>query len=532
MSADNSIELSHRRKATSSSPTLPISEFEVEEERPRGVEDHHNAKNLSLGQLPPADRKNFFILVGLYLLQGIPVGLAFGSIPFILKSKLSYGQVGIFTLASYPYSLKLLWSPIVDAIYSKTFGRRKSWIIPIQFTSSFVLLWLGAAIRPYMENAEQNVGKITFFFFVLVFLCATQDIAVDGWALTLLSHPSLSYASTAQTVGLNSGYFMSFTVFLAFNSPEFANKYFRSQPSDIPLVSLSQYLTTWGIIYLVMTVLVGIFKREDAAQASDGEGLQGIKNVYHSMLQVLKLRNIQVLIMVHVVAKFAFQANDAVTNLKLVEKGLSKEDLALTVLIDFPFEIMFGYYTAKWSTGAHPLRPWMMAFVGRLGFALLSMCQVAFFPKEGAGKLYFLFIIVVHVLGSFMSTVQFVSINAFHTQIADPLIGGTYMTTLNTISNLGGQWPRLIIFYGVDYFTKASCMPPQDSPLLPFSCATESQKRECKDIHGICNVSVDGYYIMNIFCVFIGVCLFFGWIRRMMIYLQKLPLSSWRVSNI
>lgn len=535
--SDGSIELSHRRKPTPSH-ILPVQE-EDDEALPTSSssapQDHHPAKSITLSQLPPADRRNFFILVGLYLLQGIPVGLAFGSIPFILKSKLSYGQVGIFTLASYPYSLKLFWSPIVDAIYSRAFGRRKSWIIPIQFVSSFVLLYLGATIKPYMDDAENKLGKITLFFFILVFLSATQDIAVDGWALTLLSHGSLSYASTAQTIGLNSGYFMSFTVFLAFNSPEFANKYFRQYPSDIPLVSLSQYLSTWGCIFLVVTILVGLFKREEAASegtAASREGKAGIKTVYRSMLQVLKLRNIQVLIVVHLLAKFAFQANDAVTNLKLVEKGLSKEDLALTVLIDFPFEIMFGYYTAKWSTGDHPLRPWMMAFVGRLAFSLLSMCQVAFFPKEGAGSLYFLFIIVVHVLGSFMSTVQFVSINAFHTQIADPLIGGTYMTTLNTISNLGGQWPRLLIFYGVDYFTQATCLPPTTSPLLPFSCATEVEKRQCEDVQGTCNVSVDGYYIMNIVCVFIGVCLFFGWIRRMMVYLQKLPLSSWRVTSI
>lgn len=42
-----------------------------------------------------------------------------------------------------------------------------------------------------------------------------------GWALTLLSKENLSYASTAQTIGLNTGYFLSFTVFLAFNSLEF-----------------------------------------------------------------------------------------------------------------------------------------------------------------------------------------------------------------------------------------------------------------------------------------------------------------------
>jgi len=33
----------------------------------------------------------------------------------------------------------------------------------------------------------------------------------------------------------------------------------------------------------------------------------------------------------------------------------------------------------------------------------------------------------------FVSTVQFVGITAFHTQIADPLIGGTYMTVSDTV---------------------------------------------------------------------------------------------------
>jgi hypothetical protein len=376
-----------------------------------------------------------------------------------------------------------------------------------------------------MEDAEPNLGIITMFFFTLVFLAATQDVAVDGWALTLLSGPALPYASTAQTIGLNTGYFMSFTVFLALNSPDFANKYFRAIPRDDGLVSLSGYLTTWGVIYGFGTLAVAIFKRE-YRHKSDEEG--GIQKVYRSMLRVLRLTNVQTLICVHLVAKFAFQANEAVTNLKLLERGLSKEDLAVIVLIDFPFEIVFGYYAAKWSSGVNPLDPWLMAFLGRIGFAALSMISVAMFPKDGPGTVYLLFVIFCHVLGSFMSTIQFVCINAFHTQIADPVIGGTYMTVLNTICNLGGQWPRLIIFYGVDYFTHATCTAPG---LEPFSCSTEASKSQCKSADGVCTVEQDGYYVMSIFCIAVGLVLFFGWIKRKMHQLQRLPVSAWRVSD-
>ncbi|KAK9471135.1 acetyl-coenzyme A transporter 1-domain-containing protein [Dipodascopsis tothii] len=482
----------------------------------------------SLRELPPADMRNFVLLCVLYLLQGVPVGLAMGSVPFLLKSKLSYGQVGLFSLAAYPYSMKLLWSPIVDAVYSTRLGRRKSWIVPIQTVSSVMLLWLGRNVDSLLEHAENRLGITTAVFFFLVFLCATQDVAVDGWALTLLSSPNLSYASTAQTIGLNTGYFLSFTVFLAFNSPEFANKYFRTEPLDYGLVSMRGYLTFWGWAYLLMTAGLLFGKREETTRASSG----GIRSVYTSMWKIVKLSNVQLFIMVHFVAKIGFQANDAVTNLKLLEKGFSKEDLALTVLIDFPFEIIFGYYAAKWSVGANPLRPWLYAFMGRLGAALLAQLSVWAFPQSGVGFSYLLAIIGVHVLGSFMSTVQFVSINAFHTQIADPVIGGTYMTTLNTISNLGGQWPRVLVLFAVDYFTSAQCTPAADAkPFEPFSCAREQGRHQCTDAGGVCTVTTDGYYITNMLCVATGALLFFTWIRPKIEYLQTLDISKWRVER-
>lgn len=38
----------------------------------------------------------------------------------------------LFGLVMWPFSLKLLWAPLVDSFYVKKFGRRKSWLIPIQ----------------------------------------------------------------------------------------------------------------------------------------------------------------------------------------------------------------------------------------------------------------------------------------------------------------------------------------------------------------------------------------------------------------
>ena len=387
--------------------------------------------NSSFFDLPRQDRRNFLLLVLLYFLQGIPMGLAAGSVPFLLKQHLSYGQIGVFTLASYPYSLKLLWSPIVDAVWSPRLGRRKSWIMPIQVCSGIAMIYLGGRVKEMMVAAGASDGSgvwsFTWWWFFLVFLCATQDIAVDGWALTLLSPQNLSYASTAQTVGLTAGHFLSYTVFLAFNSPDFANRWFRSTPSTEGVMTLGGYLTFWGWGYLLVTVGLAILKKEDKTKERDG-----ILEVYKSMLGVLKLRNIQSIIIIHLIAKIGFQANDAVTNLKLLDKGFSQEDMALTVLIDFPFEISLGYYAGRWSTSNPPIHVWCWAFIGRLVAACIAQLVVMIFPANGVQPWYLLTVIASHIFSTFTSTVMFVAISAFHAKIADPAIGGTYMTLLAT----------------------------------------------------------------------------------------------------
>ena len=388
-------------------------------------------RNTSFFDLPRQDRRNFLLLVLLYFLQGIPMGLATGSVPFLLKPKFTYSQIAVFSLASYPYSLKLLWSPIVDAVWSPKVGRRKSWILPIQCFSGMGMLYLGSNINVMMDaasaNGGQGVWKFTYWWFFLVFLCATQDIAVDGWALTLISPSNLSYASTAQTVGLTAGQFLSFTVFLAFNAPDFADRFLRSHPTGEKVMTLSGYLTFWGWAYLAVTIGLAILKREEKTNEKDG-----IIDVYKSMWGVLKLRHIQSIIIIHLIAKIGFQANEAATNLKLIDKGFSQEDLALTVLIDFPFEISLGYYAGRWSTAYPPIHVWCWAFIGRLVAAVAAQGVVMLFPANGVQPWYLVTVIFSHIFSTFMSTVMFVAISAFHAKIADPGIGGTYMTLLAT----------------------------------------------------------------------------------------------------
>ena len=105
----------------------------------------------------------------------------------------------------------------------------------------------------------------------------------------------------------------------------------------------------------------------------------------------------------HIFAKVGFATNEAVTSLKIVEKGLGREDLAIAVLIDFPFQIIGGWLAARWSRGDKPLLPWFYAFIPRLGFALLATMIVYWFPTPPISTGFFTFLVIQTVLASFAS---------------------------------------------------------------------------------------------------------------------------------
>lgn len=98
-----------------------------------------------------------FLLVVLYSLQGLPLGLASQSVPLLLQaamkqsdsSVIAYSEIGKFTWALWPYSLKLLWSPIVDSLRVPGVGLRKSWVIPTQLLAGFLFLLLSFQFVPF-----------------------------------------------------------------------------------------------------------------------------------------------------------------------------------------------------------------------------------------------------------------------------------------------------------------------------------------------------------------------------------------------
>lgn len=112
---------------------------------------------------------------------------------------------------------------------------------------------------------------------------------------------------------------------------------------------------------------------------------------------------VQLLCALNLLYAVGFSADESVTGLKLVEKGVKRETIALMALIAFPFQMIVGWLTAQWSSGKTSLRPWLLGYAGRLGFSVIWLVAVAILPKspnEGGSLFVLTFVTILSGLVS------------------------------------------------------------------------------------------------------------------------------------
>ena len=142
--------------------------------------EEHVLNNLSSELSPPIDENeenvvappskrtkedvgNIMLIFFMYALQSVPTGLLM-SIPLILSArKVSYADQGTLSFASWPFAVKILWAPIVDSIYVKRIGRRKSWIIAVQLIVGIVVFSSGNYLNKILgvEATRKKLGKFS-----------------------------------------------------------------------------------------------------------------------------------------------------------------------------------------------------------------------------------------------------------------------------------------------------------------------------------------------------------------------------------
>ena len=148
----------------------------------------------------------YLLLFSLYWAQGLPVGFMTHALPVILRTQgVSLAHIGGFGLLMAPWALKVLWAPWVDQYSSNKYGHFRSWILPTQFLTISILIVLS-----FMPIQALNQPLYLFGFFIALFLMntvgATQDIATDGLAVSILKQEQQHLGNMFQVIGSRLGF--------------------------------------------------------------------------------------------------------------------------------------------------------------------------------------------------------------------------------------------------------------------------------------------------------------------------------------
>lgn len=134
------------------------------------------------------------ILATLYLAQGLPYGFFTQALPVLLRKEgRSLGEIGLASLLSIPWALKFIWAPLVDR-----YGTRRLWVAVVQAVTALLL-----ALLAFFSDGSLNVLLVAI---LVINLCnATQDIATDGIAVSMLAEKERGLANGVQVAGYRLG---------------------------------------------------------------------------------------------------------------------------------------------------------------------------------------------------------------------------------------------------------------------------------------------------------------------------------------
>ena len=147
--------------------------------------------------------------------------------------------IGFFSLVTVPYSLKLLWAPLMDRYVPPFLGRRRGWILIAQLMLMLTLGLLAFSPDPFLAP-----GTLFFLALLVAFFSASQDIVVDAYRTEVLRKEELGPGASCGVVGYQAALLVSGGLALVL-------------ADHLPLADIN---LRWRFVYLLMAavLLIGI----------------------------------------------------------------------------------------------------------------------------------------------------------------------------------------------------------------------------------------------------------------------------------
>jgi PAT family beta-lactamase induction signal transducer AmpG len=113
--------------------------------------------------------------------SGLPLALTGGTLQaWMTVAGVDLRTIGIFALAGLPYTLKFVWSPLLDRFMPPFLGRRRGWILIAQLC---LIAGISAMAFSSPQLSPVTMGVIAL---LIAFASASQDIVVDAYRTDVL----------------------------------------------------------------------------------------------------------------------------------------------------------------------------------------------------------------------------------------------------------------------------------------------------------------------------------------------------------
>ncbi|MBE9200244.1 MULTISPECIES: AmpG family muropeptide MFS transporter [unclassified Nodularia (in: cyanobacteria)] len=103
--------------------------------------------------------------------------------------------IGLLSLVGLPYSLKFIWSPLIDRFTVPILGRRRGWLITLQ-----IGLLMAIALMAF-QQPKQALQLLAINAVAIAFLSASQDIAADAYRTDVLEELELGAGAAVFVLG-------------------------------------------------------------------------------------------------------------------------------------------------------------------------------------------------------------------------------------------------------------------------------------------------------------------------------------------
>ena len=139
-------------------------------------------------------RIGVMVLVGFS--SGLPLALTGGTLQaWMTVAGVDLRTIGVFALVGIPYTVKFLWSPLMDRFVPPWMGRRRGWMF---LTQAALLIGIAAMAFGNPGAATWALGATAL---LVAFSSASQDIVIDAYRTDVLREPERGLGAAVFVTG-------------------------------------------------------------------------------------------------------------------------------------------------------------------------------------------------------------------------------------------------------------------------------------------------------------------------------------------